>query len=317
VTIINKGDLKVNITDLKIEKTPDVFWAEVLDFKALTLNPKEEVSFKIGVYAERNKGGEIKANVEFFSQYVLSKSFKFEPVTSNLKIYSIPEIKYSAGDTIQIRFSGYYPNNVDTLSGFYFKLNLSSQFLFLNSDNIKLNITENNITKKIDLTLNKTNDFIELSTITDNIKLSQNSDWYFDLDFLGLLSEKRDSAWVMNFSSDRCFNPAEDTLKTMLNDVCVYNVRNIQQITNSFIANVYPNPSDGLLGLKVIMPEDDYVKIFITDSQGKEFSLENGVFLEKGQHFLKYEINYLPVGVYFVNFNSLKFAKNLLFIIID
>lgn len=317
VTVKNKGESAVNITDLKIEKIPDVFWAEVLDFKALTLNPGAEVSFKIGVYAERNKGGEIKANVEFFSQFVLSKSFKFEPITSDLKIISIPVVKYSAGDTVQIRFGGYYPGAVDTLSGFYFRLNLSSQYLFLNSENIKLNIIENNITRKIDLNLNKTNDFIELSTISDNIRLTQNSEWYFYLSFLGLLSEKQDSTWVMNFSSDRCFNPAQDTLNTMLNDICIFNVRHIQQITNAFIANVYPNPANGVLGLKVIMPEDDYARIFITDAQGKEFTLENGVFLEKGEHFLKYQINYLPTGVYFAKFCSLKFAKNILFVVID
>ena len=135
-----------------------------------------------------------------------------------------------------------------------------------------------------------------------------------NLKFIGLLSTNKDSVWNVNFSSDRCFDEANQNLNTNLNDLCVFNVRHIQLITNKFLANIYPNPISDKINLKVVMPDADDINIEIFDESGEKV-MNNKVFpLKKGIHFVSLDFGDVPNGIYFLKVRKQDIINNLKFI---
>lgn len=266
------------------------------------------------VFTEKDKGGSIKIIATFFENLKKYLEFDYYPLVNELIIGLDENVKYAAGDTVTVTLTGKYPNRTDKAVNFYLKMDIRNDYLFLIDYPKALAIKSQTGVQNINLTISQNSDYIEF--ISDEIiNLNSQSEWSMDLKFVGLLSPSKDSVWQINFSSEKCFENSEKNLNTKLNDVCVFNVRHIQLITNIFMANIYPNPIKNQVNLKVIMPDDDNIEVEIFNENGEKIA-ENKLFsLKKGIHFVSLDFCCVPNGWYFLNvrkkdkISSLKFVK--------
>ncbi len=314
VKIRNKGNENVDITNLQIQKSDDIVRAEILDFVPITITPNEEKSYKVLIYTEKDRGGNVKIIATFFEKLEKFLEFDYYPIVNELIIGLDENVKYAAGDTVTITLNGKYPNRTDRKVNFYLKMDIRNDFLYLIDYPKTVDIVSNEGTQKINLTISQNNEFIEF-TSDEIINLNSPSEWNFDLKFVGLLSPTKDSVWQINFSSEKCFETSEKNLNTKLNDVCVFNVRHIQLITNIFMGSVYPNPIKNQINLRVVMPDDDNVEVEIFNENGEKIGKNEIFSLKKGIHFVSLDFCCVPNGWYFLNIrkkdkvNSLKFVK--------
>ena len=314
VRIKNNGDNNVDLTDLQIQKPDEIIRAEILDFNPTIITPGEEKSYKVLVFTEKDKGGTITIIATFFENLKKYLEFDYYPLVNELIIGLDENVKYAAGDTVTVTLTGKYPNRTDKAVNFYLKMDIRNDYLFLIDYPKSLAIKSQSGVQNINLTISQYSDYIEF--ISDEIiNLNSQSEWSMDLKFVGLLSPSKDSVWQINFSSEKCFENSEKNLNTKLNDVCVFNVRHIQLITNIFMANIYPNPIKNQVNLKVIMPDDDIIEVEIFNENGEKIA-ENKLFsLKKGIHFVSLDFCCVPNGWYFLNvskkdkISSLKFVK--------
>ncbi|HRP01808.1 MAG TPA: choice-of-anchor D domain-containing protein [Candidatus Kapabacteria bacterium] len=314
IKIKNNSINNVDITQLRINKATNIIKADLIDFAPYLLAPNEEIAYKAIIYTEKDKGGKIEFVVTLFNNIEKQLEFDFYPLVNKLKVELDNNITYSAGDTVIVTLNGNYPNKTDRLVNFYLKIDIKNDYLYLvdypNSVEI---IDDRGVSQIIPLLANKTANYIELYS-DEIVKLDAPSDWSMNLKFIGLLSTNKDSVWNVNFSSDRCFDEANQNLNTKLNDLCVFNVRHIQLITNKFLANIYPNPISDKINLKVVMPDADDINIEIFDESGEKV-MNNKVFpLKKGIHFVSLDFGDVPNGIYFLKVRKQDIINNLKFI---
>lgn len=314
VKIRNKSNNNVDFTNLQILDKGDIIRAEILDFTPTIITPNEEKSYKVLIYTEKDKGGKISIEATFFENLKKYLEFDYYPLVNELTIGLNENVKYEAGDTVIVTLNGKYPNNTDRKVNFYLKMDIRNDYLYLIDFPKTLDIISDNGIQKINLTISQNDKFIEF-TSDEIIELNSPASWNFDLKFMGLLSPTKDSVWQINFSSEKCFENSEKNLNTKLNDVCVFNVRHIQLITNIFMTILNNNPIKNQIDLKVIMPDDDNIEIEIFNENGEKFAEKKLFSLKKGIHFVSLDFCCVPNGLYFLKvrkkdiFNSLKFVK--------
>ena len=304
IKIRNKSNYDVDLNNLQIERIPDIFVAEIIDFSASVIKPNEEKSYKVKVLGERKKEGKIKIIVTFFENLIKEIEIDFLPISNKLKIELDNTLKYSAGDTVVIFMNGEFPNKVDKKIRLKLKIDIKNDYLYLIEvrDKLKLVDSFNNL-KEYSLKTIRNSDYLELYT-DEEIELNSKSTFKIELTFLALLSSYKIGKWNVEFKSDECFDEFLGDFNTILNDVCVYNIRHIQWITNQFFVSAYPNPVDKELNLRLVTPEDDNVNIEIYNEYGQKFNENKNFVLKKGIHFVILEVYDLPNGIYFLRISN-------------
>jgi hypothetical protein len=316
IKLHNKGK-RVQLTSLRLDKNSDDFIAELLDFVPQFIEQNETIEFNVKLFAERNKKISFKVTANFFNLDSLSTNFEIMPISGSVLLDKFDAVKYAAGDTIKIILSGKFNSDIDTLSGFFLTLDMNSEHLLIINEKIELILNNFSEKLKYNLNISKTKDKLELFVSADLIKIIKNVNWSIELTFLGLLSKETIGEWKIFASSDKCFEPAEGSIETILDSVCVFDVRHVLVDTEKSQINIYPNPASNTLRLKAILSENIFDgKIIISDNLGVNYTLSENIAVEKGISFLEYDISNFASGSYLLKFDSKILKKNILFVII-
>ena len=316
VKIKNNGNM-THLTDLKLVKSNESFFVELMNFVPRFLDKGETAEYPVRIYAERNTGGFVKVIATFFDKDSISDDFEIKPISSKIIIDDILPIKYAAGDSVFITISGKFDFNIDTLTSFYLSLDIKSDHLMLADEIFSLNLDNFGEKTKYNLNISKTRDKLEFFISDDLINIINNVQWSIDLKFLGLLSQQTIGDWNMTVSSDKCYDPADSKLKTILDSVCVFDARHVFVDNDKAHVNIYPNPADDFLKLKTIFPADvSDGRITVSDNLGIAYTLAENFSIQKGTDYLEFDISSLSNGTYMMRFESKILTKNILFVII-
>jgi hypothetical protein len=316
VKIKNNGNM-THLTDLKLVKSNESFFVELMNFVPRFLDKGETAEYPVRIYAERNMGGFVKVIATFFDKDSISDDFEIKPISSKIIIDEIQPVKYAAGDSVFITISGKFDFNIDTLTSFYLSLDMKSDHLMLADEIFSLNLDNFGEKTKYNLNISKTRDKLEFFISDDLINIINNVQWSIDLKFLGLLSQQTIGDWNMTVSSDKCYDPADSKLKTILDSVCVFDARHVFVDNDKAHVNIYPNPAEEFLKLKTIFPADvSDGRITVSDNLGIAYTLAENFSIRKGTDYLEFDISSLSNGTYMMRFESKILTKNILFVII-
>lgn len=314
---LTNNEKRVYLSNLTIIKNLPEFYAELVNFSPRYIEKDETIEFEIKLYTERNQTIDFDIVAEFFEIDKLSRNFVIEPVNGTILLDNFEPVTYEAGDTVKIVISGKFDAGIDTLTGFNLSLDIKSEHLLINNENISLILNNFDEKLKYNLNISKTKDKLAFYFSEDLIKIIKNATWSVELEFLGLLSGEIEGNWKVNVSSEKCYEPSQGNLKTILDSVCVFNVRHIHIDTKNSNVNIYPNPADNTLRLKFVLSEEmTDGKLDIIDNLGQVYTIADRIIAGQGISFQEFDVSKFPNGSYIMKFDSYKLKKNILFVII-
>lgn len=282
----------------------------ILNFNPAKLQPGETGIFDFEYYLERNVTGTITFKIELFGEYSIERNFEVQLPSSQITINPLPEIIYGTGDTVTIKFYGKFNQSTDTLVSFNFLTDLRRDFLYPIEKKVYLNIKNNSIMNNYLLFENVFFDKLEFIFSERLIKVSENTEWSFEKRFVGLLSPEQERVWNARVSSDECFEPYEIQYKTKLDDLCVFDLRHVHLQPNFKDVNIYPNPVNDLMKLKIVSDTDlKNVNIHIADVYGNNRTVVSDHKFSKGINEYYIKTSDLISGSYMLHFICNNFEK--------
>ncbi len=148
----------------------------------------------------------------------------------------------------------------------------------------------------------------------DQVQFDEKRDFEIELKFLTLLYEKTEDLITISASSEECFDPASQKIDAFVQEVCVFDLRNIVLIPNLAQAALYPNPAKDEIRLDLELAAKNNVNIYLHSMTGKLYRKKKNLNLEKGEHSLIFQIDSLQNGVYILTVEFNELTKSLMFI---
>jgi len=315
--ITNIGEVQTDITGLSaVADNPDVY-VRIVNFNPSNLQPGQTAEFEFEYYIERNVSGTITFSIELFGEYSIERKINVSLPADKITLNPMDDIIYATGDTITLRFSGKFNQSTDTLVSFSFWTDLRRDFLYPIDEKIYLNVKNNLIMNNYLLYEKEFFDKLEFIFSERLIKVSENSEWYFEKRFVGLLSPEQERVWNARVSSNECFESDEIQYKTILDDLCVFDLRHVLLKPDFRDVNIYPNPVNDLMKLKIVSHTDlSNVTIHITDVFGNMKVITSGYNFSRGNNEYYIKTSDLISGSYMLHFYCDNFEKNIMFVII-
>lgn len=308
--IRNKGNVYINIQDLKLTRIPDNFIADwttdVASLLPMKILPGDSAVFPMKFFAENKQGGKLYIDAKMNDS--VSKRFEFDmiPKVETLTMAYNFRSEFTPGDTIKLNLNGDIPAIVD--ENIDFKINVFMDYMYLNllNKNTEIVFLSKTGEKRIPVVVNQLSDRLEIKFPTDSLANENIGKWSISLDFLGLLTSNSESKIKIEVSADRCFEENIIEFPIKIIDVCTFPLRPIKLITNLQYAFVTPMPVNNKLNIEIKLEQDEQTDIWLSDVSGKKYLLSQNLFLKKGKHSLIFDIgNEFTSGTYFLTISSM------------
>ncbi len=308
--IRNKGNVYINIQDLKLTRIPDDFVADwktdVSSLLPMKILAADSAVFPMKFFAENGHGGKLYIDAKMNDS--VSKRFEFDlvPKVEKLTLSHILVPEYTPGDTITMNLTGDFPAVVDENIDFKIKILMDYLYLNLLNKNTEIVFSTKTGEKRVPIEINQVNDKLEIKFPYDSLPNDMIGKWSISLEFLGLLTQPAETKISVEVSADRCFDQNIIEFPIKIIDVCTFPLRPIKLITNLQYAFVTPMPVNNKLNIELNLIQDDNAEIWLSDVSGKKYSLTQNLFLKKGKHSLIFDIgNEFTSGTYFLTISSM------------
>ena len=318
IFIKNKGNINLNIQSIIVNLSQNNFilsfntdLASILPFK---LPPDSSLTIPISLYAERNTGGS--ATFEIIFNDSLSEILQIDiyPFVYEIELIEANPLRVTPGDTVSLHIHGRFPYGIDTKIAPKIYLNIDRFLLDLISNSTKFLLKNSTSELEIIAQVQKNKNRIDLALSVDSLIITEQTDFYFTLQFIGLLNKEDSTNIKLELNADNCFEPLVSPIPVKIINVCNFPLRPIKLITNLPYLTITPNPILDDIIVELYLVEDDEISLYLADMQGKVINLEQGKALTKGKHILKYNTQNFSTGVYNLICVSKQIKKNIIFI---
>lgn len=264
-----------------------------------------------------------KLKFKYFSQFwkdsILEINQQINFVKKNIVIDSIQSVKFVIGDTSNMFFDVVFsqgndiPINTSDLKitiktkGEGFSLNNPTfESYLISSSNQKINLSGK---------VSQKNDLIKLEFDSKEILIQSGDKLRFVLNFLKLLSPELKPKFEVNITESNCYFATDSIFYAQVEEVCSFNLRNVEFLTNLESVKVSPNPFSSQTKFEFEIPVDDEGELSIIDHLGNKFCLISKIVLKRGTNSLFFENNSLPNGNYFLILVARQFTLKSKFVI--
>ncbi|MFH1052355.1 MAG: T9SS type A sorting domain-containing protein [bacterium] len=316
VYIKNDGNVELSLDSLELfTKDIDAQW--LIDYPLpIMLEPDTLIELKVKVFPKANVSGKLSVRA-VFNDTIPFQTEDIEIITevSPLRINEFGLLEYNIGDTGSMVLSGKFPHSSQIPVDFDIEIQLQEKYMYLMNKNPKLEIISGFDTVRHDLPLVQTLNKIFGNT-KNEIIINDSCEWRLNLEFLCLLSDKRQTDIVVKANSRNCYSLTEESAFLNFLGVCSFNIR--QVIFNefeTFDAEIYPNPANEELCIKINLYSDNWIFLSIFDQNGKKILQNENLYLKKGSHSLIFELMPMASGVYMLSVRTKLSMKNIKFII--
>lgn len=316
--IKNKGNININLQSILINLSQNDFIVK-FDTDLTTLLPYQIVpdsslSIPIILYAERNTGGS--ALFEIIFNDTLSEILQFDifPFINEIELLQVNPLRVTPGDTISLNVHGRFSYGIDTKIAPKISLYINRFLLDLITNSTQLLLKNSTSELEIITQVQKNKNKIELLLSVDSLLITEPTDFFFTLQFIGLLNKEDSTNINLSLNADNCFDPLEATIPVKIINVCNFPLRPIKLITNLPYLSITPNPILDDIIVELYLVENDEISLYLADMQGKIINLEQGKALTKGKHTLKYSTQDFSSGVYNLICISKQIRENIIFI---
>lgn len=302
--ITNIGETDVLINEINLEST---YYSNLLFDKAnlpLQLNMNQDLNLPIEVFRRKNETDSIILTAEatdlegeFSSTFPISK--EINPNTSQLILPNL-SFSYNISDTSTVNIYGDIPYDIDIPEKMTIEIEHDYSVLWLNSNESILRITSSNGSEqKIPVNIVNEPGKIRFDIPYFEFEVDGDVRWSLDLDFLIMMSNKFNSELIVSVFSEECFENNSITYPIDIDEVCIQTSRLIEHFDSGDI-NTHFDYTKNELMVDLEIPVNSDISIYLVDMLGKIIDLEEKKFVNKGNYFLNYDLNFIPNGNYFL-----------------
>jgi hypothetical protein len=312
IEIQNTGNTNFQLQNIDI--VSDIQVATLIDNNfGDTLSPSQSIKKQLIVMSSGNKSDKIYYNISVFDLVQRKDSiFVTESVVnsvqSRITINPLEAGELQIGKYFDVRFSGRFPNYIDTTADIYVTIDIDTYNFFLDNNEtiVYFYDSENNKKKELKATISKEAD--RLTLISDefsDFNFENIISWEFDLRFLALLHTDLEGEMGINFDLSDCYdgNAILNTLN--VDQICVYNYRNI--VLSSYIegVSIAPNVISDEANLTVDVSDELTGSVYIIDYVGKKYNVLDKILFDKGKNNIILNLSKYANGKYILVVRSL------------
>lgn len=323
--LTNFGNKPILIRGITLNSNDFDVWFENSPEVNYSLQPNESKKYEIGTIILKGQEGNIDLSVlcEFETlengiyitkDTTINISHFIKPIVLTLAVDEITNLNYKIGDEATLKVTGVVPYDIDTDLDIRMNLKVSLFDLVLRNFDSELIIYSSEGTQKIPvkLTQNKTELLIDINL--KEIYISADSKWEINFTFLKMLNTNLQPEFTFEITGNRCFEPNIYTFFANVEEVCVFNLRNIEIFANLTEIKIAPNPISYFMKVDFTMPvDDDRVKFVVYSISGEkicEFEKNN---LKKGEQSIIFEFRELTSMNYILSIEATQFTQQTLF----
>ena len=302
-SFVNDENFEISLTDIQMIKTPNnidaSFISDIVNSLPIVINANSKITIPVSILLHYGETASIQVIGTFNNKLKQTATLNIQPKTYKISIADIGNITTMPSDTVQMTFSGKVENATDVPIKFDLSLAIDESIFYLLDKSAILEITSNDKTYQIHCSIKQTLDTLTITWKDLPILLNKNDNWKISLKFLTLLSNKNQTDINISLITNDCYNNTTNTLKAILQEVCMNPMRQIIIADDQPTFKIYPNPTNNLLKIDVDLKKNSYITISIFDLFGKELKLENKI-LSKGKYLLFYVVENMTSGKYFL-----------------
>lgn len=323
--LTNFGNKPILIKDIQLNSNDFEVWFEKSPEVNYTLQPNENKKYEIGTIIIKGQEGNLDLSVlcEFEAlengNYItkdttINISHFIKPIVLTLVVDEITNLNYKIGDEASLKVTGTIPYDIDTDLDIRMNLKVNLFDLALRNFETELIIYSADGTKKIpvNLTQNKTELLIDINL--KEIYITADSKWEINFKFLKMLNTNLQPEFTFEITGNRCFEPNIYTFFAKVEEVCVFNLRNIEIFANLTELKIAPNPISYFMKVDFVMPvEDERVKFVIYSISGEKFCEFEKNNLKKGEQSIIFEFRELTSMNYILSLEATQFTQQTIF----
>ncbi len=318
LVVKNLGNVNINVQSISIIKhNQDMYIDFATDIASLlpfSILPDSSFFIPFISYAERNQSGKVEFEMLFNDTLSQVLEVEISPTVYQIELVEANNLQVEPGDTVKLHIHGRFPSGIDAKIVPNISLFVNRFMLDLLSTNTELVLKSATTDLHLIAQIEQIKDRINIILGVDSLIIPEPVDFYFTLEFLGLLHTDDSTSIRLAINADNCFDPLIDLIPLKIINVCNFPLRPIKLITNLPYLSVTPNPIIDELVVELYLVDNDEVMLYITDMQGKTMILDKSRHFDKGKHILKYNTSELANGVYNLILLSKQMKENIIFI---
>jgi hypothetical protein len=307
-TLKNKGNIEFNLDTVNITASNCNF--TVLSNIKLPAKLYPDSVFNAKMTFKNVTRDNIDLNIKTVINDTLIQYYqkKYTPILNTISIDNLNIFEFAPGDTTTIKISGEFNSKTEDYFNFKLKMKISQKLLFLLNKSLVLNYGAKG-EKTVKCKVSQTLDEISVETVEKIISEKENIIWSIEFPFLVLLNEVKQSSINLIVAVNDCFEEAQNEVKTVLKDVCVFNVRNIRLIPELARFNIELKEKEGILVVNAELMADEEVNFNIFDINGKKILNNSKYYLHKGNQSVIFEISSFASGVYLFSIETSQYLN--------
>lgn len=312
VHINNIGNTSFVIRNIDV--VSDIQVARFLDFQfGDTLLPTKSVIKRLVVMSSGNKTDKIYYNINVYDidqkkDSLLVAESNLTSIQDKVVINPFEAQGLQIGKYFDVKFSGLFPNYIDTTANINVTIDIDTYNFFLDNKEtiVYFYDSENKEIKELKATIK--NDAGRLTLVSDkfsNFDFENIVSWKFDLRFLALLNTDLLGDVEIKFDLSDCYD--SDALLNVLevDQVCVYDLRNIESSSYIIGASIVPNVVSNEANLTVDVSDELTGSIYIMDYVGKKYNVLDKLLFDKGKNNIILNLSNYANGKYILVVRSL------------
>lgn len=269
----------------------------------MILQAGDQIELPIDVFFFKDEEGELILEASYTDlstqgEYILYDTLSLKPQVFDLKVSTI-NMDQEVNEDIAIILSGDIPFDIDYWLNMLIQIEVDRFYLYLKDNRTKIKFNHTNGEFEVDASIIQNGDIIEIIPDDTEIPVFDNQTWSIDLPAYTLFHREQEIDFTVRVTSDNCFIAGISENVINLEDLCLFNERQIVSGSPTQ-ANTYPNPIKQQLNLELNIPFDDVIDVIITNNIGEMLILDEKKFVIEGNHLLNYDLTSISAGNYYL-----------------
>lgn len=316
-SVSNQGNVPTKINSLQVEK------AEIINGELrhnitfpLTLKPGEECHFAYHFLNDFDTEQDINFIFNFDDNDKKVETYHYKPsyTMKSVVLKKLDNLRFNAGDTIRLEFSGGFPHTSHVPITSYLRIQADEEVIKLIPGTYTLELTKNSEKMQKELVLFTKNSYFDVPlTSTLDFKDSE-IQWKIILPFVTYFKSNRYNNISYEFVSDRCFNSKADSLVTEMIEVCAHDQRDIQLVQVPQLKSYFIRENSTLVLEFENYLEKQHLELEIYDLSAQLVRKFSDINPKIGKNSISLDLSEIPDGVYFYKVEGLFIKENNKFI---
>ncbi len=313
INIQNQEEVSVDITDIILESREAYsYYYDELPAFPIKLKAGESFDIRVNSIAELPETIRYSLIIETFETNLDTFDVLIEPLEKPVILDDIADITVIPGDTIDVTFSGRFPDYTHIGGEYEFHINVPSNYWHLIGNEYSMDVdllhTENWL-------LNATQEYDKIILKGRNSPISQAADFEFTLKILPLLEKSEKINISVNAYYNKCYANASEDFVSIIDGVCAFDLR-ITEINSNFTnLKISPNPVSDILKFELFVKENQKINISLFDMSGRNIKLGEGVDVKTGKNNFEYQTDDISNGIYVLSVTNENMNKNLIIVV--